>query len=219
MRSRVGPIALVLLALALGTLSCSAPGAVPSAQPETARLRRVAILPFRTAGFLDSAGRFVDDTSAGDMPDDLGTYVADRRSTDLTGLGTEIVPADVVLRATPVAGAALYDTKLAVRVAREVGADAAVFGAVHRFVQRRGSALSVESPASVEYQAMVVAADTGIVIGSYLFDFTQKPLAADLTQLPDFVQGGGKWRTREDILDKSLVKTAAKIAGTVGIER
>ena len=32
---------------------------------------------------------------------------------------------------------------------------------------------------------------------------------------PDFLQGGGKWRTREDILDKSLAKTAAKIAGNV----
>jgi hypothetical protein len=175
----------------------------------------VAVLPFRVQGFLDPAGRFTDDPEAAAMPDDLGAYIAQRLNTDLSGLGARVVPLDAVLEATPVAGAALYDTKLALRVAREVGAGAAVMGAVHRFVQRQGSALSVESPASVKYQVMVVAADSGIVIGSYLFDFTQQPLMADLTTLPDFVQGGGKWRRREEILDRSLAKTAGKIAGTL----
>jgi hypothetical protein len=100
-------------------------------------------------------------------------------------------------------------------VARELGADVAVFGAIRRFVQRKGSALSVEAPASVEYQAMIVAADSGVIVGTYLFDFTQQPLAADLTTLPDFVQGGGKWRTREEILDHSIPKMAKKIRSTL----
>ena len=64
---------------------------------------------------------------------------------------------------------------------------------------------------------VLASAGSGMVIGSWVFDFTQQPLAADLTTLPDFVQGGGKWRTREDILDKSLAKTAGKIAGTVRV--
>jgi hypothetical protein len=175
----------------------------------------VAVLPFRVRGFIDSTGRFASDPNSGPMNDDLGTRVAEKLTTDLAALGAPVVPATTVLQATPVAGAALYDTKLAVRVAREVGADAAVFGAVHRYVQRKGSALSVESPASVEYRAMVVDAASGVVIGNYLFDFTQQPLAADLTTLPDFLQGGGQWRSREDLLDKSLEKTAGKIRGTL----
>jgi len=189
------------------------------AEPKTPRVegqqRRVAVLPFRVRGFIDSTGRFASDPQAGPMEDDLGVYVAERLTSDLTSLGTPVVPASTVLQATPPAGAALYDNKLAVRVAREVGADAAVYGAVHRFVQRKGSALSVESPASVEYRALVVDAASGVVIGNYLFDFTQQPLAADLTTLPDFLQGGGKWRTREEILDGSLTKIANKVRGTV----
>jgi hypothetical protein len=177
----------------------------------------VAVLPFRVGGFLDPAGRFVDDPNAADIPDDLGTHVAERLNTDLAALGATVVPLDTVQAATPVSGTALYDTKRALRVAREIGAGAAVMGAIHRFRQRVGSALSVESPASVEYQVMVVAADSGLIIGSYLFDYTQQPLAADLTTLPDFIQGGGKWRTREDILDRSLTKTAGKIAGTLRV--
>jgi len=203
--------------LALQCASCGPQSAGAPAVPQAGGARSVAVLPFRVGGFLDPTGRFVDDPNAKAIPDDLGIHIAERLNADLTALGADVLPLETVQGATPVAGAALYDTKLALRVAREIGAGAAVMGAVHRYVQRQGSALSVESPASVEYQVMVVAVDSGIVIGSYLFDFTQQPLAADLTTLPDFIQGGGKWRTREDILDRSLTKTAAKIAGTLRI--
>jgi hypothetical protein len=186
-----------------------------AAVPRAEGPRRVAVLPFRVRGFIDSTGRFASDPNSGAMDEDLGAYVAEKLTADLVALGAPVVPASTVAQATPVAGAALYDIKLAVRVAREVGADAAVFGAVHRYIQRQGSALSVESPASIEYRAMVVDAASGVVIGNYLFDYTQQPLAADLTTLPDFLQGGGKWRTREEILDGSLQKTAGKIRGTL----
>jgi hypothetical protein len=212
MRWRTG---LAILVLVTSPTACGLRGAGTPATPQVAANRRVAVLPFRLRGFLDSAGRFASDPQGDPMPDDLGVYIAERLTNDLTALGARVVPTDTVQQASPVAGAALYDTKLAVRVAHAVGADAAVFGAVHRFIQRQGSALSVERPATVEYQAMVVDAASGIVIGNYLFDFTQQPLAADLTQLPDFLQGGGKWRTREEILDRSLTKTAGKIDGTL----
>jgi hypothetical protein len=203
------------LLLVLAGISCGPYGGAPPPGATAEPTPPVAVLPFRIAGFLDPAGRFVDDTSVGAIPDDLGVEIAQRLGMDLEHAGVGVVPADTVLRATPVAGAALYDTKLAARVAREVGADVAVMGAVHRYVQRVGSALSVERPATVEYQAMIVAADSGRMLGSYLFDFTQKPLAEDLTTLPDFLQGGGKWRTREEILHRSLTKTAAKIASAL----
>jgi hypothetical protein len=203
------------MALVVAAGCAKGPESTKPAAPRVEGARRVAVLPFRVRGFLDSTGRFASDPQAGPMEDQLGVYVAERLTSDLTALGTPVVPASTVLQATPPAGAALYDGKLAVRVAREVGADAAVYGAVHRFVQRKGSALSVESPASVEYRAMVIDVASGVVIGNYLFDYTQQPLAADLTTLPDFLQGGGKWKTREEILDGSLGKTANKVKGTV----
>src|SRR5262245_12877465 len=86
-------------------------GASPTA-PQVAGERRVAVLPFRVRGFLDSTGRFASDPQAGAMPDDLGVYVAERLTSDLVVLGARVVPADTVLQATPVPGAALYDTQL-----------------------------------------------------------------------------------------------------------
>ena len=204
-----------MLALAALPAACGPERAGSPAATAVAAERRVAVLPFRLRGFLDSSGRFVNDPQAGAMPDDLGVYVAERLTTELAALGAHVVPENTVQQESPVAGAALYDIKLAVRVGRAVGAEAVAFGAVHRFVQREGTALSVERPASVQYQAMVVDVASGIVIGNFVFDYTQQPLASDLTALPDFIQGGGKWRTREEILDRSLTKTAGKIAGTL----
>lgn len=195
--------------------ACGPRAADVPAEPGVRPVRRIAVLPFRTGGSLDPAGRFVAATGAGAVPEDLGPYVAERLTADLGALGAHTIPVDAVLSATPVAGAALYDTKLAARVGRALEADTAVYGAVRRYVERVGSALSVESPASVEYQVMVVDVASGTVIGSYVFDFTQQPLAADITTLPDFLQGGGKWRTRKEILDRSLQKTATKVNGTV----
>jgi hypothetical protein len=206
--------AVVGVLLTLGAAACRAPEGTAPPTP-TAERGRVAVLPLRVRGFLDAKGQFVAVQDAGDMPDDLGVYVAERLTVSLDELGQPVVPAARVVEATPVPGAAIYDPRLAARVARDLGAEVAVMGAIRRFVQRDGSALSVEAPASVEYQAMIVAADSGVVVGTYLFDFTQKPLAADLTTLPDFVQGGGKWRTREDILDQSIPKMAKKIRSTL----
>lgn len=214
MLRRLTVVTLLLSLVALHAGSCTRGNSVAPENPEIAR-GRVAVLPFRVRGFLDAHGQFVDVDDAGAMSDDLGIYIAERLTTELDLLGESVLPSGTVLEATPVSGAAIYDPRLAARVARDLGAEFAVMGAVRRFVQRQGSALSVEAPASIEYQAMVVAADSNNVIGTYLFDYTQKPLAADLTTLPDFVQGGGKWRTREDILDRSLSRTASKIASAM----
>jgi hypothetical protein len=209
---RTVAVVALLLATACGLDTAAPP---PRPAPAAGAGALVAVLPFRVGGFLDPAGRYVTDPSVGPIADDLGREIAERLAADLAATGTRVVPAATVLEASPVAGAALYDAKLAARVASAVGADVGVLGAVRRYIQREGTALSVERPATVEYQAMLVAADTGRVLGTYLFDFTQQPLAADLTTLPDFIQGGGKWRTREDILDRSLVKTAAKMASAL----
>jgi hypothetical protein len=210
----------VVALLALLGVACGLSGdAAPPAAPTEETTRPVAVLPFRIGGFLDPTGRFADDAVGRGIPDDLGATIAERLTADLERAGEGVVPAETVLRATPVPGAALYDPALARRVARDVGAEFAVIGAVRRYVERVGNALSVERPATVEYQAMIVAADSGQVIGTYLFDFTQQPLAADLTTLPDFLQGGGKWRTREEILHRSLEKTAAKIASALRSRR
>jgi|SRR5688572_11505611 hypothetical protein len=207
------------LAIFLAVIALSAQGGCGPREPVSpdqaeGGTHRLAVLPFRVEGSLDPNGRFLPAADA-DVSEEVGLHVAERLTDELARLGQAPVPSPKVLRATPVAGAAVYDPRLAARVARDLGAEFAVMGAVRRYVQRVGSALSVESPATVEYQAMAVDAGSGAVIGSYLFDYTQQPLAADLTQLPDFVQGGGKWRTREDILDRSLAKTAEKIASAM----
>jgi hypothetical protein len=119
-----------------------------------------------------------------------------------------------VLRATPPPGAARYDKELAKRVARAVGARLVVMGALTRFVEREGSAWGATTPASVWYQAILLDAD-GQVLDRERFEYAQQPLSQNLLELPRFLQGGGRWVTRDEMLDGALAETAGKLASVI----
>src|SRR5262249_34410377 len=81
-------------------------------------------------------------------------------------------------------------------------------------VEREGSAWGATAPASVWYQAALVDADGG-VIDRDRFEYTQQPLSQNLLELPRFLQGGGRWVTRDQMLDGALAETAARFASAI----
>jgi hypothetical protein len=208
------PLRLLALVLALLAAGCR-PGFRPGPPPPVDPAIRVAVLPFRTGGELDERGRFEAAADPPAMPEQLGEDVMRTITASLKDMGVGAIDANTVLRATPEPGAAIYGADLGVRVGKKVGAHYALVGAVSRYREREGSSLGVESPASVAYRAVLVDVTTGRLVASYTFDFTQAPLAEDLTQLPEYLQGGGGWQTRQQILDRSLPQTARKVARTI----
>lgn len=174
----------------------------------------VAVLPFRVGGEIDPTTTFA---ARADMPSvpDVGERMATLLSAALARNGISTVDPSVVLQATPPAGAARYDGELAARVARSVGARLAVFGALTRFVEREGSAWGASTPATVWYQAVLVDADGGAVLDRERFEYTQQPLSQNLLELPRFLQGGGRWVTRDEMLDGALAETAGKLARAI----
>jgi hypothetical protein len=208
--------ALVLVALAVAVLAAGCrPGYRPGPPPEVDPGIRVAVLPFWTGGEIDEQGRFVAATDPPAMPERLGEDAMRTIIASLLEMGVGAVDVTTMLRATPEPGAAIYGTELGVRVGKKVDAHYALVGAVSRYRERKGSALGVESPASVAYRAVLVEVATGRLVSTYTFDFTQAPLSEELTQLPEYLQGGGGWQTRQQILDRSLPQTARKVARTL----
>ena len=51
---------------------------------------------------------------------------------------------------------------------------------------------------------------------TFRLDYTQQALSENLLDLPRFLKGGGRWVTREEILDGGLEETAQKLAKTLG---
>ncbi len=175
----------------------------------------VAVLPFRTGGALDEHGTFVPGADPAAVLDDAGTQAARALSVRVIGVGVPVVSSERVLAATPPPGAAVYDARLGARVARQAGANLAVVGAIARYVEREGSAIGVRTPASVAYQAALVRASDGALVAFDRFDYTQQPLTSNLLDLPRFLRAGGRWLTREELLEGALGESAEKFANAL----
>ncbi|HEV7733732.1 MAG TPA: hypothetical protein VGR62_16305 [Candidatus Binatia bacterium] len=207
---------LVALTWLLALVASCAPKPQASAQRAAAPvpgIGAVAVVPFRVGGELNPDAAFTEkaDATSG-VPDDLGDQAAAVLADRLTVAGITVADANAVRRATPVGGTAVYDAALGARVAKAVGAEFAVIGAITRYVEREGSDWGVTVPATVWYQAVLVRALDGGVAARERFEYTQQPLTANLLELPRFLQGGGRWRTRRELLDGALGETAEKFA-------
>ncbi len=89
--------------------------------------------------------------------------------------------------------------RLIVEMGKRVGADAVLYGAIYRFGQRVGTALSVESPASVGFGIHLIRVADGRSIWRGRFDETQQSLSEDLFKLGVFLKRGGGWLTAEEL--------------------
>jgi hypothetical protein len=90
------------------------------------------------------------------------------------------------------------------RIATDAGAQKVMLGYVYRFRQRVGASLSVESPASVAYDILLLDVDGGRVLWQGYLDETQKSLSEDLTQIDKFLRRGASWMTAEDLASESI---------------
>src|SRR5262249_21821778 len=176
-------------AFSVGVLLVVGMGCSPRARPPAAASAvrsgpaAVAVLAVRVGREMDQHATFSERTDVPSVPDDIGARIATLLSKDLARGGVSTVDAATVLDATPPPGAARYDAELAARVARTVGANLAVYGALTRFVEREGTAWGASTTATVWYQAVLVDADTYAVIDREPFEYTQQLLSQNLPEL------------------------------------
>lgn len=169
---------------------------------------KVLVLPFSLGGALDAGGRFVPQQGAPAMPSDLATHAQDVLSSALSQQGVT----QVIALTGP---AATRDAMSAAESGRKAGANLVVLGAVLRFREREGPALGASQPASVAYMVELVRASDGTVVSVEEFDFTQQPLTSNVLQLPRFLAGGGRWVTRQEMLDGALKETGQRLAAVI----
>jgi hypothetical protein len=205
------------LALLVGLVGCSPRAATPP--PRAGALERgnakVVVLPFRAGrGLVVRDERAVEveiPATANPVGDEIGAEFALRLAESLAQQGFTVVNSDART------GGRAYDSELAGRVATRVGAPFAVLGIVTRYEEREGNAWAVERPASVGYEVALIRAADGAVLRLDRFDYTQRALSENLLDLPRFLEGGGRWLTREDIRDGALRKTAERFAAAAAV--
>ena len=213
--SRMRRLALLSMLAAFG-LACASRSRTPAIPPQVpSAVGPVAVMPFRVGGELDPTASFAARRDVPPVPEDIGDHIAVTLARQLALNGITVSDSTVVQQATPPPGTSRYDPAMAMRVAKAVGARLVVMGALTRYTQREGSAWGARTPATVWYQAVLVDAATGNVIDRARFEYTQQPLSQNVLELPRFLQGGGRWVTREEMLDGALGETATQFARAI----
>ncbi|MBL0716968.1 MAG: hypothetical protein JJV89_02860 [Desulfosarcina sp.] len=96
---------------------------------------------------------------------------------------------------------------------RWANADVVLAGYLYRFKQRVGTALAVETPASVAFGIHLLNVSDGRILWSGHIDETQQSLSDNLLEIGSFVKRGGKWITSEEMAVsglEELIKTFPK---------
>jgi hypothetical protein len=100
-----------------------------------------------------------------------------------------------------------------IELGKELSADFIVLGFVFRFVERIGSALGVERPASVGFDIHLFRVRDRKMVWNGGFDETQKPLSENLFKIGAFIKGKASWVRAEELAGLGLDEMLKKLPG------
>lgn len=91
--------------------------------------------------------------------------------------------------------------------------DAVLTGVITRYDDRHGTALAVDKPASVAYEAFLISTRDGEILWRARFDETQRPLLDNLLLADRFFKGGGVWQTNDTLARIGLERVVKTFPG------
>lgn len=163
---------------------------IPIAKGE---VRRIAVLPFTTAGLSTAAN---GELGSEPLPEPPGDTVTRAMQTSMREYGDWQIVDDLTVGE---AFRQLYGEvrpptpEEAVAVGRALRADAVVRGQVKVFDERIGSELAAKRPAHVIFAAELVRMTDGASVWQAEYSEQQQSLSENLWNLPGFVRAGGTW--------------------------
>jgi hypothetical protein len=100
---------------------------------------------------------------------------------------------------------------IALRVGKNMGADALLIGNIVEYRERQGGELGVESPASVAFDVELLNTANGERIWEYYFTETQRPLLENVAELGKFIKRRGKWITADRLAKEGIVEVVHEL--------
>lgn len=189
---------------------CHAAGNISTSGAANVAPGRIAVLPFKNMAAIYGENRSVRCPICGnifttgpvpnEVPDQLSlqVYRKLKKETKLSliapGQARGVISKLLAENAQP-----LSPRLVVVEAGRALNASAVLDGYVYRYLDRKGTALGVEAPASVAFGMHLVDSETGKILWSGHFDETQQSLSENLLQFETFVQRGGGWVTAEEM--------------------
>jgi hypothetical protein len=121
----------------------------------------------------------------------------------IQSLGTfNLIPAEKVEDVLSRREMKRFEEKLvpnSIELGKELSANFIMIGFLFRFVERIGSSLGVERPASVGFDIHLFRVRDEKMVWNGSFDETQKPLSENLLKIGAFIKGKASWLTAEEL--------------------
>ena len=100
-----------------------------------------------------------------------------------------------------------YYREQAAAAGKSLGVDAVMTGVISEYTEREGSAVGVESPATVIFSVEVLDTRDGHILWETYFNETQKPLLQNVYEIEKFFKRGAKWITSDELAKEGARKT------------
>lgn len=107
--------------------------------------------------------------------------------------------------------------EVAVEVGKSLGVDAVLVGEVLRYIDRHGTNLSADRPASVAFVSQLINIKDGETLWQAKFDETQVPLSENLLSLRRFLKAKGAWLTSDELARLGVQETLMTFPGLEGL--
>ena len=179
------------------------------------RFKRVAVLPFDVADCQTCVDSFPtcrpqgDRIVCGKINSNIGYELALSLAREIAIYGKyDVVEPQAAARIMPYVGQVPMK-----EIGLRLEVDVLIFGTVKRFQERVGGPMTAKKPASVYFEVSMVDARSGQTVWYAVFDRTQKLLSDDITNIRNFVRGGGKWLTAREFAEIGIAETIEQFPG------
>ncbi|MBN2705279.1 MAG: hypothetical protein JXR89_02435 [Deltaproteobacteria bacterium] len=205
----------LLCLMAIFCVACTSKDVRVRAVEEVPPFTRIAVMPFDVSGCQSCAQAYPSCRPDGgkiicdQIDSGIGYELALSLAREIAIHGKyKVVEPETAVNVLPLVGQAPMT-----EIGRRLGVEVLLFGAVNRFEERVGGPISALSPASVFFEVAMVDARSGRKVWYAVFDQTQKSLSDDITNLRNFMRGGGRWLTAREFADVGIAELVENFPG------
>jgi len=175
----------------------------------TIKVHRVAVMPI--IDHPNATGEPIEDGAADSITADVWGHVT-------LVSGWEVVPESdvrgVMQQLPPTTLANMQDN--AMKLGREVSADAVIYGTVTRYKERVGSDYAAKSPAAVAFALHLVDTHNGVVLWTARYARQQEALTQNIFNVGNFLANRGRWVRAQDLADRGVNEALDDLQSKLG---
>ena len=180
----------------------------------TIKVHRVAVMPI--IDHPNATGEAIEDGAAESLTADVWGHMT-------LVSGWEVVPESdvrgVMQQLPPTTLANMQDN--AMKLGRQLSADAVVYGTVTRYQERVGSDYAAKSPAAVAFALHLVDVHNGVVLWTARYARQQEALTQNIFNVGNFLANRGRWVHANDLaqrgVDEALDDLKSKLGYTLPV--